>query len=100
VWGPAPVAMKGEKHYYVMFVDDLTLLTHLHLLAKKSDAPNAYKDFETWCDMQMRKPVKILHSDHGSEFMGKEFVLYSKSKGMEQKLTVHNMPQKNRVAEH
>jgi Integrase core domain/GAG-pre-integrase domain len=100
VWGPAPVATKGGKCYYVMFVDDSTRLTHLHLLAKKSDAPNAYKDFEVWCDTQMGKPVKALHSDHGGEFMGKEFVLYLKSKGMEQKLTVHDMLQENGVAEH
>ena len=99
MWGPAPVATKGGKHYYVTFVDDSTQLTHLHLLTKKSDAPNAYKDFEAWCDTQMGKPVKVLHSDCGGEFMRKEFVLYLKSKGTEQKLTVHNMPQENGVAE-
>ena len=99
VWGPAPVATKGGKRYYVTFVDDSTRLTHLHLLTKKSDAPNAYKDFEAWCDTQMGKPVKVLHSDRGGEFMGKEFVLYLKSKGMEQKLTVHDTPQENGVAE-
>jgi GAG-pre-integrase domain len=99
VWGAAPVAMKGGKHYHVTFVDDSIQLSHLHLLTKKSNALNAYKDFEAWCDTQMGKPVKVLHSDHGSEFMGKEFVLYLKSKGMEQKLTVHDTPQENRVAE-
>ena len=49
LWGPAPVATKGGRHYYVTFVDDSTRFTHLHLLAKKSDAPNAYKNYEAWC---------------------------------------------------
>ena len=31
--------------------------------------------------------------------MGKEFVLYLKSKGTEQKLTVHDTPEENGVAE-
>jgi hypothetical protein len=78
LWGPAPVAMKGGRHYYVTFVNDLTYFTHLHLLTKKSDALNAYKEYEAWCKMQMKKPIKVLHSDHGGEYMGKEFMLYLK----------------------
>lgn len=100
LWGPAPVATKGGRHYYVTFVDDSTHLTHLHFLAKKSDAPEAYKEYKAWCEMQMKKPVRLLHSDCGGKYMGKEFVLYLKSKSMEQKLMVHDIPQENGVAEH
>lgn len=99
LWGPAPVATKGGKRYYVTFVDDNTRLTHLHLLAAKSDAPDAYKEFEAWSNTQMKKPIKTLHSDRGGEYMGKQFVLYLKSKGTDQKLTVHDTPQENGVAE-
>ena len=72
LWGPAPVATKGGKHYYVMYVNDSTHLTNLHLLAKKSDAPDAYKEYEAWCETQLKKHIQVLHSDHGSEYMGKE----------------------------
>ena len=44
-------------------------------------------------------PVKILHSDRGGEYLGKEFVLHLNSKGTTQKLTVHDTPQHNGVAE-
>jgi hypothetical protein len=40
-----------------------------------------------------------LHSDQGGEYLGKEFILHLKSKGTEQKLTVHDTPQHNGVAE-
>jgi hypothetical protein len=43
--------------------------------------------------------VKILHSDHGGEYLGKEFTLYLKSKGTTQKSIVHDTPQHNGVAE-
>jgi len=72
LWGPALVATKGGKHYYVMYVNDSTHLTNLHLLAKKSDAPDAYKEYEAWCETQLKKHIQVLHSDHGSEYMGKE----------------------------
>ena len=35
----------------------------------------------------------------GSEYLGKEFTLHLKSRGTEQKLTVHDTPQHNGVAE-
>ena len=94
------MATKGEKHYYVTYVDDLTCLTNLHLFAKKSDAPGAYKEYKAWCETKLKKCIQVLHSDRGGEYMGKEFMLYLKSKGTEQKLTVHNTPQENQVAEH
>ena len=100
LWGPAPVATKSGRCYYITFTDDKTRLTHLHLLRNKSEAFEAYKEFEAWCRTQFNVPVKILHSDHGSEYQGREFTLHLKSNGTREKLTVHDMPAHNRVAEH
>ena len=49
--------------------------------------------------MHLDARIKILHSDHGGEYLGKEFIMYLKSKGTVQKLTVHDTPQHNSVAE-
>ena len=49
--------------------------------------------------MQLDVPVKVLHSDQGGEYLGREFVLHLNSKGTKQKLTVHSTPQHNGVAE-
>ena len=43
--------------------------------------------------------IKVFHSDRGSEYLGKEFIMYLKLKGTVQKLTVHDTPQHNSVAE-
>jgi hypothetical protein len=99
LWGPAPVETKGKKRYYITFTDDKTRLTNIYLLAKKNDAFESYKDYEAWCRTQLDVPVKILHSDRGGEYLGKEFVLHLNSKGTKQKLTVHDTPQHNGVAE-
>src|ERR1700678_1194625 len=99
LWGPAPVETKGKKCYYITFTDDKTRLTDIYLLAKKNDAFESYKDYEAWCHTQLDVPVKVLHSDRGGEYLGREFILYLNSKGTTQKLTVHNTPQHNGVAE-
>ncbi|PPQ83602.1 hypothetical protein CVT26_001384 [Gymnopilus dilepis] len=99
VWGPSPVESKGGKRYYITFTDDCTRLTHIYLLAQKSEAFQSYKDYEAWVDTQLGAKVKVLHSDRGGEYMGKEFTLYLNSKGTAQKLNVHDTPQHLGVAE-
>jgi hypothetical protein len=93
--GPAPVATKAGKWYYITFTDDKTHLTHLYLLRNKSDAFASYKEYEAWCNTHLDARMKILHSDCSKEYLGKEFTIYLKSKGTAQKLTVHNTPQHN-----
>jgi hypothetical protein len=99
LWGPAPVATKGRKRYYVTFIDNKTRLTNIYLLAKKSDTLESYKNYEAWCNMQLGAKVKVLHSDRGGEYEGQEFVLYLNLRGTERKRTVHDTPQHNGVAE-
>ena len=44
--------------------------------------------------------IKTLHSDCRGEHLDKGFTLYLKSRGTEQKLTMHDTPAHNSVAEH
>ena len=100
LWGLAPVQTKGGKKYYTTFTDDMSRLTHLYLLHLKSEAFEAYKQYEAWCTTHLGIAIKILHSNHRGEYLDKGFTLYLKSRGMEQKLTVHDTPAHNSVAEH
>ena len=100
LWGPVPLEFKGGKYYYITFTDDRTCLTNLYFPVKKSNAFEFYKDYEVWCNTQLNTKVKILHSDWGGEYLGWEFIFYLNSKGMKQKLTMHNTPQQNCVVEH
>ncbi|KIO08044.1 hypothetical protein M404DRAFT_78898, partial [Pisolithus tinctorius Marx 270] len=100
LWGPAPVETLGGRRYYITFTDDKTRLTYIHLLRQKSEAFMAYKEFEAACCTQHNARVKTLHSDRGGEYLGREFVMYLKTAGTKQKLTMHDTPQHNGVAEH
>jgi len=100
LWGPASIKTKGGRRYYITFTDDMSQLTHLYLLRLKSEAFEAYKQYEAWCAMHLGVAIKILHSDHGGEYLDKGFTLYLKSRSTEQKLIVHDTPAHNGVAEH
>ena len=98
LWGSTPVETKGGHKYYIMFTNDMSWLMHLYLLRLKSEAFNAYKQYEVWCMMHLGMSIKILHSDCGDEYLDKGFTLYLKSRGTEQKLTMHDTPSQNGVA--
>ena len=91
--------MKGGKEYYITFTDDMSHLTHLYLLCAKSDTFSTYKEYKAWCKTQLDAQIKVLHLDHGGEYLDKEFILYLKKQGIEQKLTVHDTASQNSVAE-
>ncbi|PPQ85111.1 hypothetical protein CVT26_005400 [Gymnopilus dilepis] len=57
------------------------------------------QDYEAWVDTQLGAKLKVLHSDRGGEYMGKEFIVYLKLKGTTQKLNVHDTPQHLGVVE-
>lgn len=99
LWGPASTATFGGRRYYVSFTDDWSRWTTVCLLWQKSKAFSAYKDFVTWLHTQLDKGVKCLHTDQGGEYLSDAFILYLDKNGTERKLTVHDTPEQNGVAE-
>ena len=58
-----------------------------------------YKEYKAWMRTQSGKHIKILQSDCGEEYLSKEFDIHLKAQGTIRSLTVHDMPEKNGVAE-
>ena len=103
MWGSVnycPIQTPGCKEYYVSFTDNHTRWMHLQLLATKDGVFEAYWNFEAWEKLQFQIPgFKILQSDRGGEYLGKEFSQYLLSQGTERRLTIHNTPKYNGVSE-
>ena len=60
----------------------------------------AYKLFEVWAKYQFSVCILKLQSDQGGEYTSKKFVSHLVQKGTEHRLTVHDTPEYNSVAEH
>jgi hypothetical protein len=99
LWGPSQVQMPGGKTYYASFTDDHTRYTCLYLQSVKSDTFESYRTYEAWLQTQHNAKVKRLRSDRGGEYLSDEFSKHLKARGTERKLTTHDTPQHNGVAE-
>ena len=99
VWGPAHVQTPGHKTYYVSFTDNHTCYTHITLLATKLDMFNTYKVYEAWANTQHGTKIKHLRSDRGGEYLSNKFTAHLRLKDTERKVTTHNTPQHNGIAE-
>src|SRR5271155_296226 len=99
LWGPAPVETINHKRYYISFTDDYSRYSNVYFLNAKDEAFTAYQYYEAWMKTQHNVQIKSLHSDRGGEYLSEEFSNHLKKAGTTRKLTVHDTPEYNGVAE-
>ena len=100
VWGPSRTPTKQGRHYFVTFTDDATRYTVCFLIRTKDEAFGAYKSFEAWALTQEHCiGIKVLRSDRGGEYLSAAFDKHLAAAGTARKLTTHDTPQLNGIAE-
>src|ERR1700678_315773 len=99
LWGPAPVESINHKRYYVSFTDDYSRDTNVYFLHTKDETFNAYQTYEAWLSNQFEAKIKSLRSDRGGEYLSVEFSAHLKKVGTVRRLTAHDTPEHNGVAE-
>ncbi|KAJ2929032.1 hypothetical protein H1R20_g8057, partial [Candolleomyces eurysporus] len=99
VWGPASVESIGRKRYFVLFIDRYSHKTRVYFLHNKSDTFDAFQRYKAWVRVQRDSTIKILWSDRGGEYLGAEFGAHLEHSGTVRKLTTHDSPQSNGIAE-
>src|SRR5712691_7862547 len=99
LWGPSPTHTIGGRKYYATFTDDYSRYTSIELLKSKDESLKVYKTFAAWAQTQHNVKIKRLRSDRGGEYTGGDFTKFLQEQGTERRLTTHNTPQHNGVAE-
>ena len=99
LWGPAREKTLGGRFYYISFTDDWSRWTTVYLMRSKSDAFASYRSFATWIRTQFGLEIKCLRSDRGGEYLSHDFINYLEDHGTERRLTTHDTPEENGVAE-
>ena len=99
IWGPASVQSQEHHKYFLTLIDDATRWLECIPMKTKNEAFGKYRDFQKNLQTKHGITIKILHSDRESEFLSDKFQKYLAEQGTEQKLTVHDTPQHNGIAE-
>lgn len=68
-------------------------------MRSKDEAIEHYKAFEAWLGTKYGIKIKVLHSDRRGEYMSEEFDQHLAKQGTERRVTVHDTPEYNGVAE-
>ena len=92
------VDMNGCK-YWLEIVEDHSRYKVAITLKKKSDAKQAYLEWEIWAETSTERKVKTVQFDQGGEFLSNELKGHFKSRGTRFFTSVTDTPQQNGVAE-
>ena len=99
VWGPSRHLTTDKKLYYVSFIDDHSRESAIYLMSSKDQVFAKYKLYEAMMSWQRDVCIKTLLTDRGGKYTSKEFKEYLAKKGTKLRLTVHDTPEQNGVAE-
>ena len=82
VCGPFDVSARGNFVYFITFTDDLSRYGYVYLMRHKSEAFEKFKEFRHEVEKQIGKPIKVLRSDRGGEYLSRDFLDYLKENGI------------------
>ena len=68
--------------YFIIFINDLSRYGYVYLMKHKSKVFEKFKEFRHEVEKQTGKPIKILQSDRGGEYLSREFLDYLKDNGI------------------
>ena len=73
VCGPMRINSFGGARYFVTFIDEKSRWVEVRFLKNKSDVKSEFLKFKSYVETQQEKKIKILRTDNGLEYCGKEF---------------------------
>ena len=85
--------------YFLTFTDDQTRYSWVYLLKTKDEVFKRFQEWKAMVENELGKKLKVLRSDNGGEYTGKQFQEYLRSERVCHELTVPKTPQQNGVAE-
>ena len=99
LWGKALVRTINGQEYASTFIDSCSSHTRVFLMRTKDKTLDSYKTYEAWLKTQYDIVIKTLHTDRGGEYMSNAFSEHLRKAGTIRRLTVHDTPEYNSVAE-
>ena len=93
------VPTRGNYVYFIIFTDDMSRYGYMFLMKYKSEAFEKFKEFRHEVEKQTEKPIKVLRSDRGGEYLSQKFLDYLKDNGIVSQWTPSGTSQLNGVSD-
>ncbi|KAJ0037399.1 hypothetical protein Pint_22518 [Pistacia integerrima] len=90
---------RGEKKFYITFIDDYSRFTRVYLLRSKDEAIKMFLTYKNEVENQLNKKIKRLRTDRGGEYESNNFDSICRDHGIVHDTTPPCSPQSNGVAE-
>ncbi|KAL4578457.1 hypothetical protein LXL04_014580 [Taraxacum kok-saghyz] len=97
--GPSSIESLAGNKYILVIVDDFSRFTWVYFLKKKSQTTQEMIDFINYAETKLRKPVRSIRSDNGTEFKNKVFDDFLRNKGIDHNFSAPYSPPQNGVVE-
>ena len=89
---------RGDKKYFITFIDDCTHFCYVYLLRSKDEALDAFKIYKNEVENQLGKWIKAIRSDRGGEYES-PFMEFCSEHSIIHQITAPYSPQSNGIAE-
>ncbi|GJV83402.1 putative ribonuclease H-like domain-containing protein [Tanacetum coccineum] len=99
LFGPVSVESINKKKYCLVVTDDFSRFSWVFFLATKDETNEILYKFITGLENQLNHKVKIIRSDHGTEFKNHAMNEFCAKKGIKREFSVAITPQQNGVTE-
>ena len=63
------VQTRGDKKYFITFIDDCTRYCQVYLLSDKDEAFEIFKQYKAEVENQLGKKIKSLKTDRGGQYV-------------------------------
>ena len=97
--GPSRTKTPSGESYFMLIIDDFSIMTWVAFLKYKSEALEKFKIFKALAENQIGCKIKCIKLDRGGEFIDYDFADLCNEHGIKQQFTIAGTPQYNGVVE-
>jgi hypothetical protein len=91
--GPTRTKVLNGEQYFMLMIDDYTIMTTVFFLKKKSGEFEHFKIYKEMVEIDKYLKIKFLISYNGGEFTMKEFMDFCAKHGIKRKFSAARTPQ-------